>query len=51
MVIDWLKFGRIFDSLVDVLIPLINAMEDNRRDGELNPVDIGIIGGGKGGSA
>ena len=26
-------------------------MEDNRQDGELDPVDIGIIGGGKGGSA
>ena len=26
-------------------------MKDNRQDGELDPVDIGIIGGGKGGSA
>ncbi|MEE3258534.1 MAG: hypothetical protein VX293_04955, partial [Candidatus Latescibacterota bacterium] len=25
-------------------------MEDNRQDGELTPVDIGIIGGGKGGT-
>ena len=26
-------------------------MADNRQDGGLNPVDIGIIGGGKGGTA
>jgi diguanylate cyclase (GGDEF)-like protein len=26
-------------------------MADNRQDGELNPIDIGIIGGGKGGTA